>query len=222
MNEIKGLTAVFEQLSKVVVNDEAVEEYEKQQQEALKKKKHNLYKQSGVPYKFFEESFDTFVATADDEIMQKKKVKDFADNPCNKVLILTGNNGTGKSHLGCSVIRQCGGVFKNSTELCIEYESGGDYNAKKNRLEILDYYIHLRMLVIDECGKYTVKQDTERFLLSYIVNNRYENDLPTVLITNGGKKEFVEFLGKSTYDRLCEVCTTVDFLGKSKRGCDRR
>jgi DNA replication protein DnaC len=73
------------------------------------------------------------------------------------------------------------------------------------------------MLVIDECGKYTLNPDLEKFLLSQIITSRYENNRPTVLVTNENKKKYIEFLGKSVFDRMTEVCITLDFTGKSKR-----
>jgi len=73
------------------------------------------------------------------------------------------------------------------------------------------------MLVIDECGKYFLNSDLEKFLLIQIVCGRYENNKPTVLVTNANKKAFIDFMGKAVYDRLTEVCSTVEFDFESKR-----
>ena len=73
------------------------------------------------------------------------------------------------------------------------------------------------MLVIDECGKYIVNEKLEQFILAYIFSTRYENDLATGAATNAEKKTFLEFLGKSVYDRFTEVCIALDFTGPSKR-----
>ena len=57
----------------------------------------------------------------------KKLVIDFAKKPENRILLLWGENGTGKSHLGSGITFECGGKFITSTLLCVEYESGSDY-----------------------------------------------------------------------------------------------
>ena len=36
------------------------------------------------------------------------------------------------------------------------------------------------------------------------------------------KKEFIEFLGKSVFDRLTEVCSTLEFTEESKRKLYRK
>ena len=197
---------------------EKLELYEGSWKEIETGKRKERFENCGVPMKFFNASFDTFEVENQEQKENLNKVQQFAVAPKNRVLILSGNNGTGKTHLGVSVLTENEGLFRTSENICIEYDSASDFHSKLTRLEVLKKYISVKMLVIDECGKYTIRQDLERFLLSYIVRNRYENNLPTVLITNGEIKEFIEFLGKAVYDRLVEVCTTVTFRQKSLRG----
>ena len=214
--EPKKLSFDFYDLESLSENPKCAE-YEKEQDAMRKQTAFNAYKKSGVPSKFFETTLGTYSATTDEEVKNKSVVVDFAGAPSNRVLILCGRNGTGKTSLGCGVIRQYGGVYTTSSDLCIEYEAATSYHAERTRNEILKYYARAKMLVLDECGKYTLNQNIEQFLLAYLISARYENNLATVLITNSNKKEFVEFLGKSVFDRLTEVCTTLEFTGESKR-----
>lgn len=128
---------------------------------------------------------------------------------------------THNTHLLSGIIRECGGEYVTSSQLCVEYEAAISYHSKRTREEILRHYTTVSLLVIDECGKYTLNEKVEQFILAYIFCTRYENDLATGAATNAEKKSFIEFLGKSVYDRFTEVCTTLDFTGPSKRK-DRR
>ena len=195
-----------------------VDEYEKQKERIRQEKLYEDYKTCGVPSKFFETSLATYITETDEEKKNLETVIDFAENPKNRILVLCGNNGRGKTLLSCGALRECGGEYVTSSQLCIEYEAGTSYHAKRTREEILNHYSKVApILVIDECGKYTLNPQLEQFILSYVLCTRYENNLASVVVTNGEKKKFLEFLGKSLFDRLTECCTTLDFTGESKR-----
>lgn len=198
-------------------SEEYEKEMERRRQEALRKK----YETSGVPSKFFSSSLESYLAETDEEKRIKDAVVGFAGNPGNKVLILCGNNGTGKTLLGCGIVRKCGGEYALSSDICVEYEAAVSYRSKRSRPEILGHYCECPMLVVDECGKYTLDPELEKFVLSYVLCGRYERNKPSVFITNGAKRRFIEFLGKSSFDRLTECCTTVEFKMESKRRFSR-
>lgn len=191
--------------------------YEKELEKIKVQKDYERYIHSGVPTKFFDSSLDTYIAETEEQKKNIAIVKDFAQDPQNKILLLCGKNGNGKSHLLCGIVRICGGEYITSSQLCVEYEAATSYHSKRTREEILKHYTTVHMLVIDECGKYTVNDKLEQFILAYVFNTRYENDLATGAATNADKKSFIEFIGKSFYDRCTEVCTTLDFTGISIR-----
>lgn len=194
-----------------------VDEYEKELERQRAENAQRKYEQSGVPAKFYNETIDTYIAETPEEIKNKNIVVEFNKNPCNRVLIMCGNNGNGKTHLACSVLRDRDGLYITASDLCIEYESATSYNAKRTRQVLLRDMLEPELLVIDECRKYTLHPELEKFLLSYVGNSRYENNKATVYVTNDSKSGFVEFLGKSTFDRLTEVCTTLEFTQRSRR-----
>ena len=198
-------------------HEERLASYEEMQRKIEEEKKQKIFEDSGVPMKFYKTRITDWKAETDEEKEIIKKIYDFINDPENKVYLLFGNNGTGKSMLAAAIIRELGGLYRNSSAICIEYESSSDYRAEETKLSILKKYTTNKLLVIDECGKYTLKPDVEKFLLSYIVNNRYENNLPTILITNTDKRTIVEFMGRATFDRLREVCISIQFTGESRR-----
>lgn len=217
MNDSEPKKLFFDISSIVPLDEEVLKEYEQREEELKAANKLRIYKNSGVPSKFFDTSLESYRVQNSEEETNKRIVMEYATNPKNRVLILCGLHGNGKSHLACGIIREYGGVYVISSNLCIEYEAGTIYHSPRTREEILSHYSQKKMLVIDECGKYTLNENLEKFLLTYLISARYENNLPTVLVTNAKKKEFIEFLGISIYDRLTEVGTTLTFTHESKR-----
>lgn len=204
-------------LSEIIEDDQRVSQYEKQLEENELLSKQRKYESSGVPEKFWKESFETFSTESEKDKAVYDKVKQFSEKPANRVLILCGENGNGKSHLASAVTRVCGGEYILSSMLCVKYDSATGYKADMTREQVLLHYSKIKMLVIDECCKYFLDENLEKFLLMQIIIMRYENNLPTVLGTNANKQAFIQFLGKAVYDRLTEVCTTIEFNEESKR-----
>ncbi|MBQ7424634.1 MAG: ATP-binding protein [Lachnospiraceae bacterium] len=205
-------------IASFILPSDKVDEYERQRQKILDARHLEMYRESGVPEKFWSESFDTFHTESEKEIIAFDTVRDFAREPGNRVLILHGRNGTGKTHMLSAIIRESGGVYITSSMLCMKYDSAIGYKAKMSREDLIEYYTKVKgVLVIDECCKYFLNSDLEKFILTTVVCGRYENNRATALGTNCNKQPFVEFMGKAVFDRLTEVCTTVEFDWDSRR-----
>ena len=203
-----------------IIDDAEVEAREKKLEEQQRQEKERIkyenYTKCGVGAKYFDKSIENFMPRNENDAKIKESIKYFVSNPTNKVLLFYGNYGTGKTHLACGILRELEGLYVTSQKLCIEYETGADFNAKKNRLEVINTYSRSRMLVIDEVGR-SFNKTLEQNLLNYIISERYANNLPIVLITNLSKKDFVEFLGLAVFDRLTETCISLEFSGESYR-----
>lgn len=172
---------------------------------------------SGVPRRYWHVDFDTYNPRDDKGSKNLETVKNFANLEKNdKVLILLGAKGLGKTHLGSAIIRNCGGKFISIEELIFQYESAQDFRSKTNREELMESYSSTKMLVIDEIGR-AMQQEKENALLNYILRRRYENMLPTVLISNLPKVELLKKLGEAVLDRLRETCICLEFEGDSYR-----
>ena len=70
------------------------------------------------------------------------------------------------------------------------------------------------MLVIDEIDR-SMQQAKEDAILNYVLRRRYENMLPTVLISNLQKTDLMKKLGNAIVDRLTETCKLIEFVGES-------
>ena len=206
-------------------NDEwVIARYKKMSELAEKKVAYKVQKKfeaSGVPRRYWHVDFDTYIPNTDKDSENLETIKKFSNLEKNdKVLLILGEHGLGKTHLGSAIIRKCGGNFISLEGLILKYESAQDFHAKINREELMDFYSSTQMLVIDEIGR-SMQPDKENFLLNYILRRRYENMLPTVLISNLPKVDLLKKLGKAVFDRLKEICITVEFEGESFRPSKR-
>lgn len=223
VNEIKKINPFpfLEMLKVDLENEERVKQREKEL--AVRAEKEVAYQMqkrvesSGVPRRYWHSTFDTYIPRDEKDSKNLETIKNFAKLEKNdKVLILLGSKGLGKTHLGSAIIRNCGGKFISIEELIFKYESAQDFHAKTNREELMESYSSTKMLVIDEIGR-SMQQDKENALLNYILRRRYENMLPTVLISNLSKAELLKKLGEAVLDRLKETCISVEFEGESYR-----
>ncbi len=223
MNEIKKLNSVslFEMFDANAESDEWVRQREKElseqaEKEAAYQTQKNV-ERSGVPRRYWHSTFDTYIPRDDKDSRNLETVRNFSKLESNdKVLLLLGAKGLGKTHLGAAIIRNCGGKFISIEELIFKYESAQDFHSKTNREELMDSYSNTKMLVIDEIGR-SMQQEKENALLNYILRRRYENMLPTVLISNLTKEDLLKKLGEAVFDRLKETCISVEFEGDSYR-----
>lgn len=199
-----------------------VKEYEeaeaKKNEDTKKGKFISQYKseKSGVNRKFWDMKISDYRADTENEKHALETVQNFIEQKGNSLLMMYGKYGTGKTMLGSLIIRECGGFYTTSFRMCLEYESSSDFKAKRSKVEVFDFYGSTPMLVIDEFGT-GGKQATEKELIANIIDMRYENDLPTVLISNLDKKQIIGILGNRIFDRLKEICTSIEFTGESKR-----
>lgn len=172
---------------------------------------------SGVPRFLWYDSLETYHPRTEEEKSNFEKIMTFVKKDDNhSTLILSGKCGTGKSHLGAGIILSSGGKMIDADTLLLQIDSGDNFKSSENKLEILSRFSSYKMLVIDEIGR-TMDSVKEKGYLSYILRNRYNNRLPTVLISNLSKKELIKFFGEAIYDRLKETCIYLEFTGESYR-----
>lgn len=178
-------------------------------------------KESGVPRFLWNDSLSTYHPRTEEEKSNFEKIMSFVKKDDNhSTLILSGKCGTGKSHLGAGIILSSGGKMIDADTLLLQVDSGDNFKSSENKLEILSRFSNYNILVIDEIGR-SMDAIKEKGYLSYILRNRYNNRLPTVLISNLAKKELIKFFGEAIYDRFKETCIYLEFTGESYRPSKR-
>lgn len=223
MNEIKKLNPVSV-LSTLESNPKSnvwIKQREKElEEQAEKEAAYQTQKRveaSGAPCRCWHVDFDTYIPLDEKDLKNLETVKKFAKREKNnKVLILFGVKGLEKTYLSSEIIRNCGGKFISVEELIFKYELAQDFHAKTCREKLMKSYSTAKMLVITEIGC-SIQQEKENAVLDYILRYRYENMLPTVLISNLSKAELLKKLGETVLDCLRKTCISLDFDGESYR-----
>ena len=185
MNEYKipQFTLITTPEQEELVRQKEAEAESERELELLAKKKQE-FENSGVPKRYWNESFDTWKTRNKDDEKRLQTVIEYSHRESNdSVLLLLGPKGVGKTHLGASIIREAGGTFISVEEMIFKYECSMDFHSETNRVNLMNFYSTTPMLVIDEIGR-SMQQAKEDAILNYVLRRRYENMLPTVLISN--------------------------------------
>ncbi len=137
-------------------------------------------------------------------------------------LLLCGRQGTGKTHLAVAICREIatGGdedVFITTASRIIRaFRRSWNGEGEMSEFDTLKFYSEKDLLVIDEIGV-QYGTESERNILFEVLNNRYEDLLPTILISNLPVTELAKFLGDRALDRLFQGGTVLAFDWESYR-----
>jgi DNA replication protein DnaC len=188
---------------------------EKLEQEEEQRLLDNRIFNSGVSERHFDKTFDNYVADTDERKFALDSMKYFCkkieEGEC-KNMILCGSVGTGKTHLCQAAIRYFAETTHPSefsmkmatiTQIIRYYRASWDKNTDYSEQDAINNLSNQSLLIIDELGVQN-GTDNEINIIFEIINNRYENKLPTVIISNLEKDEVVNLLGNRIIDRLKE------------------
>lgn len=196
--------------------EKEVEEYELVLEKQKEQNKIERFKKSGVPERFWNESFSTFYPRNSDEEKKLEAAKKYSQVKTDIVLLFTGNVGTGKTHLGSAIIREKGGSFYYSQDLVIQFMATLDFHSKVSTNDFLTEICNIETLVIDEIGR-TTNMKKEQELLRLVLCRRYDKKKGSLLISNMPKRDLLIYLGTAVTDRLNETCLSFEFNGESYR-----
>lgn len=163
-----------------------------------------------IPPRYAKKGFNDFIVT-DANRANFEFMRDYAKNADSAVsagrsLILLGNPGTGKTHLACATLR----VFRDQgyTGLYTTVERmiqmiRATWSSGESEAAVIRRFVDVDLLVLDEVGVQT-GSDNEKKLLFSVLNGRYENVKPTLLMGNETVAGFKAYLGERVIDRLRE------------------
>ena len=183
------------------------------------------YQKMNIGEKFWGESFDTFKTYTDELKNYFNICKSFAEDHQGRMLVMLGNNGNGKDHLAISALKIIGGYMYSVFEL--EMLLRRCYTGKSSEWALFQRLCNAPLLVINEIGRHKAG-DWELNFLSHIVNKRYENMKPLILITNkhlkdhctekdGCKDCLQNYIGNDIISRIIEGGEIMIFTGEDYR-----
>lgn len=179
---------------------------------------------SGIPLRFQSSSFDNFKKTKEKDIVLEY-VKDFQEKKKSGTsLVFCGTTGTGKTHLSAALSFyliekfQTKILYTKAFDVLREVKDTYNRKAEKTFSSVQKKHTEVDLLIIDEVGV-QFGTDTEKQILFEIVNERYENMKPTILVTNLSLANLKDFAGDRVIDRMKENGgKVIVFSGESFRG----
>lgn len=205
------------------ISAEEAAEWDRQiEQEAAEEQRierEKAFQSCGIGKRYLSESFDTFIPRNKEQQETLEAIRQFAlEVRSGKFATgkLLGGVGIGKTHLAASVLRETLGTYRVSDAIINEVREAERFDVKEDKERVIQRYATCSFLVIDEIGR-SEYPEREKHILYRIINGRYENRLPTLLISNFDKMKFAEYVGAASTDRLNESCQTYELEGPSYR-----
>lgn len=197
------------------------EEARKKREEAAKVQANlsRLLKQSCIPVRFTDRSFDNFATGGDDKQERQMEsnlmaMRRYAEkwvtlgSKLGTSILMVGNPGTGKTHLALAVANH---VIREHHEMALyttvyrmvraikDTWRGGDTAEQA----AIANFVEPALLVLDEVGVQW-GSEAEQIILFEVLNRRYEERKPTILISNLDLKGVEEVIGERVVDRIFE------------------
>lgn len=211
------------------INQQAKEKFESEKNARIAEK----LKTGGVSARNFGKSFDSYTVNNP----KQKEALDIAwgyadaisrDTDGKTNVLLLGTPGTGKTHLAHAITNHC--ILSGKAcatiqlkTLIAEYRASWSDRTQPSSQAVVKKYGSMDGLVIDELGVDFSENEKSEIKVSAIVfeimNERYDNQLTTVLISNQTADEVKRVLGERTTDRLREDGIKMCFMKwESMRG----
>ena len=185
----------------------------------------------GVPPRFADARLESWPASSPEQRRVLERVSDFAArfDEARKVgasLLLQGEIGAGKTTLACALCHAVASTKRSAVyvhqvaKLLRRIKEGCSPDASTPASEVIASMVEPDLLVLDELG---VQHRTmaEVTWLGEILDDRYGEQKPTVIVTNEPTASLEELLGARGADRLREHGQTLRFTWPSFRSRKR-
>ena len=215
---------------RAAANAEAERQLEAERQQVARARLESLLEQSAIPPRFIGKTFDNYRADGEGQERALRVCREYAEHferhlRTGGSLILSGKPGTGKSHLAAAVLQAIlparVGVYMTLMDLIRALRDTWRKDSETSENQLLAKLEAMPLLAIDEIGM-QYGTDGERAILFDVLDRRYRNMRPTILMTNLDKDGFRAAIGDRVFDRLTEVARWVPFEWDSYRPTARK
>lgn len=184
-----------------------------------------------IPKRFAGKTFDQYVAATPEQRKALNTCRRYAAEfakiaETGRCLILLGKPGTGKTHLSVSIANE---IMATTTATAVYRTLGAvlqairatyDHTSDQSESQILSSLVSPSLLILDEIGVSKEKpSDFELTTLFAIINGRYEEMRPTIIVSNLDSQSLPSAIGERCIDRLREGgVIVIPFEWESQRG----
>lgn len=203
----------------------AEQERATQRAKAAAERASEILSASQLPKRFIGKTFASFHADGEPQRAALAACQEFAENfeqhlERGSGLLLSGAMGNGKTHLAGAIMQAImprrRSLFTTVPELIRAVRDTWRRDSKHSTTQVVDSMRALDLLVVDEVGVQT-GTDGEQVILYDVLDGRYRDCKPTILITNLDSKALRVAVGDRLYDRLRETSKRVVFEWDSYR-----
>lgn len=182
---------------------------------------------SGIPLRFQDRSFDNYEAATPEQRRVLAVCKRFADTwPIRlqegSILVLAGKTGTGKTHLACAIANHvmqhhlAPTVFGTLADILRGVRQSYSKDSEVSERDAIRALTTPDLLVVDEIGG-SRGSDYESQIMFDVINARYADKRPMILLSNLAPEELENHLGDRMSDRIREVGHFVPFTWTTYR-----
>lgn len=186
--------------------------------------------EAAIPVRFIGKTLATFNAATEGQRYAATVARDYIENfPAHLKrgdgLILSGMPGTGKSHIAAAILQgilpKHVGMYATCMGAIRAVRETWRKDSERSEREVLSMLGEVPLLVLDEIGV-QYGTDGEQTIIFDILDRRYRDMRPSILLTNQDKAGLKQFIGERAYDRLTETARWVPFDWPSYRAQARR
>jgi len=188
---------------------EAAEEAEQRRRRRIAENR----KKANIPERFAVSTFENYIASSADQRLALSDTRAFAENfaavqEAGNSLTLCGKPGCGKTHLACAVanyLLDAGRtvIYQQAIELVRAIRATWHRESGESETSVIARYRNVDLLILDEIGV-SFGSEAEKTQLFDILDGRYREMRPTLIVSNLSPKGLRECLGERVYDRLMQ------------------
>lgn len=189
------------------------EEWEQRKKDDEAQRIQRLLKRAAIPPRFADRRLSTYVPTCAESEKALGLAKKYADEfesakETGAGLILCGGVGTGKTHIAVGIAheiieRGMSAVFTSVFGAVRRVKETYRRDSEETETDVIKGFVSPDLLILDEVGV-QFGSDTEKLIMFEIINGRYEEMKPTIIISNLAKDSLGQFIGERVIDRLRE------------------